>query len=64
MASSCDHVDHVRTQLPYALAAAGASILCGYLPMAAGVPAGASLALGAASLCIMLRFFGRSPDGR
>ncbi|MCP5103902.1 MAG: sodium:proton antiporter, partial [bacterium] len=23
MASACDHIDHVRTQLPYALAAAG-----------------------------------------
>jgi Na+/H+ antiporter NhaC len=23
MASACDHIDHVRTQLPYALLAAG-----------------------------------------
>lgn len=32
MASSCDHVDHVRTQLPYALLAAGAAVIFGYLP--------------------------------
>lgn len=32
MASSCDHVDHVRTQLPYALLAAGAGLVLGYLP--------------------------------
>ncbi len=32
MASSCDHVDHVRTQLPYALLAAGAALVLGYLP--------------------------------
>ena len=32
MASACDHVDHVRTQLPYALLAASAAILVGYLP--------------------------------
>jgi Na+/H+ antiporter NhaC len=27
MASGCDHVDHVRTQLPYALVVAGVSLL-------------------------------------
>ena len=32
MASSCDHIDHVRTQLPYALLAAGTSVIFGYLP--------------------------------
>ncbi len=30
MASACDHVDHVKTQLPYALAAASVA-LAGYL---------------------------------
>jgi len=34
MASSCDHVDHVRTQLPYALLGAGLAIVVGYLPEA------------------------------
>lgn len=33
MASSCDHVDHVRTQLPYSLLAAGAALVFGYLPL-------------------------------
>ena len=33
MASSCDHVDHVRTQLPYALLAAAVALVFGYLPM-------------------------------
>jgi len=33
MASGSDHVDHVRTQLPYALLAAGIACLVGYLPM-------------------------------
>ncbi len=31
MASGCDHVDHVRTQLPYALTSAGAAVGIGYL---------------------------------
>jgi Na+/H+ antiporter NhaC len=31
LASSCNHIDHVRTQLPYALLVAGVSILLGHL---------------------------------
>ena len=36
MATSCDHMDHVRTQLPYALMVGGVSVLCAELPVAAG----------------------------
>ncbi len=36
MATSCDHMDHVRTQLPYALLIGGISLLCAELPVAAG----------------------------
>jgi Na+/H+ antiporter NhaC len=36
MATSCDHMDHVRTQLPYALLVGGVSLACGELPVAAG----------------------------
>ncbi len=36
MASSCDHMDHVRTQLPYALLVGGVSLLCAELPVAGG----------------------------
>ncbi len=34
MAASCDHVDHVRTQLPYALLGAALAVVVGYLPEA------------------------------
>jgi len=64
MASSCDHVDHVRTQLPYALAAAAAAVIFGYVPAAFGVPGAVSLALGAAALAAAVRLFGRSPERR
>ena len=36
MATSCDHVDHVRTQLPYALFIGVVSLCCAELPVAAG----------------------------
>ncbi len=36
MAASCDHMDHVRTQLPYALLVGMVGLLCAELPVAAG----------------------------
>ena len=36
MATSCDHMDHVRTQLPYALLVGLVSLLCAEIPVAAG----------------------------
>jgi Na+/H+ antiporter NhaC len=36
MATSCDHMDHVRTQLPYAVFIGVVSLLCAELPVAAG----------------------------
>jgi len=38
LASQCDHVDHVRTQAPYALVAGGVAIVGGLLPVGFGVP--------------------------
>ena len=36
-ASGCDHVAHVRTQMPYALLVAGISVICGTIPIGFGV---------------------------
>jgi Na+/H+ antiporter NhaC len=38
MASGCDHIDHVRTQLPYALFTGGVALLLGLLPIGLGLP--------------------------
>ena len=35
--SGCNHIEHVRTQMPYALLVAAVSILAGYIPAALGV---------------------------
>jgi len=37
IASSCNLIDHVRTQLPYSLFVAGLALLCAYLPSALGL---------------------------
>ena len=38
MASGSDHIDHVRTQLPYAVTIGLISVLCGYYLVGLGVP--------------------------
>jgi Na+/H+ antiporter NhaC len=63
MASGCDHVDHVRTQLPYALLAAVVAVLVGYLAYAAtGVPAWILLVVGIAVVAVWIRVVGRTPN--
>ena len=61
MASACDHVDHVRTQLPYALTVAVVGMAAGDLPTAFGMPPWISYVLGGTVLFLVLRFVGR-PD--
>jgi len=62
MASGADHVDHVRTQLPYALAVGAVSIVFGYLLLAAGLPPVLSLASGTAAMILLVRVAGRPVD--
>jgi Na+/H+ antiporter NhaC len=60
MASACDHIDHVRTQLPYALLAAVVAMLVGDLPTALwGVNPLISITLGLIIIFLVLRFVGR-----
>lgn len=60
MASSCDHVDHVRTQLPYALAVGLVSLVCGEIATGLGLyGAPVALLIGAAALYGIVRFVGR-----
>lgn len=59
MASGCDHIDHVRTQLPYALTVALVALILGYLPSGFGISPFISLALCAVVLTLLLRFAGK-----
>jgi Na+/H+ antiporter NhaC len=60
MASACDHIDHVRTQLPYALLAAGVAMLVGDLPTALfGMNPVISIVLGLVLMYGFLMVFGR-----
>lgn len=63
MASGCDHIDHVRTQIPYAMTVGFVALLLGTLPTGFGFPWWASLLLGLAVLTLGLWKFGKHlPD--
>jgi Na+/H+ antiporter NhaC len=59
MASGCDHIDHVNTQLPYALAVGAAAVLLGTLPAGFGVPWWICLIVGILALLGVLYFVGK-----
>jgi Na+/H+ antiporter NhaC len=62
-ACASDHVDHVRTQMPYALLAMGVAIVCGYLPVTyLGLSPWLCLPAGAIALYAALRLFGERAD--
>nr|WP_298522640.1 Na+/H+ antiporter NhaC family protein [uncultured Halomonas sp.] len=61
LASKCDHIDHVRTQIPYAVVVGVVAIL-GLVAAGFAVPWWLVLAIGAAVLFATLRFFGRRVD--
>ena len=59
MASSCNHMDHVSTQLHYALFVGVVAILFGFLPAAFGVPVYILLPLGLLVVYLVIRFYGK-----
>ncbi len=59
MASSCNHMDHVSTQLYYALFVGVVAILFGFLPAAFGVPVYILLPLGLLVVYLVIRFYGK-----
>jgi len=62
MASGCDHVEHVRTQLPYALSVGTVAILFGTLPAGFGLPWWVGLLIGAGLLYGLLQVVGTPVD--
>jgi len=59
LASGSDHMDHVRTQLPYALTVAVVAIVLGDIPTAFGLSPWIALVLGVGVLYGILRLLGR-----
>ena len=62
LSSGCNHLDHIRTQLPYAITVMLAAALFGYLGHAVGVPLVACYGLALATLMGILWVLGKNPD--
>ena len=62
IASASDHVDHTRTQIPYALLCGGIAIGFGTIPGGLGVPIWVNLTLGVVALIILVRILGKPLD--
>jgi len=58
MASGCDHIEHVRTQLPYAMSVGLVAVLFGTLPAGFGMPWWMGLLLGGGLLFGLLYLVG------
>lgn len=61
-ASGCDHIAHVRTQMPYALLVGGVSIACGTMPIGLGVPVALTHLAGIAAMVTLLWVIGKKVE--
>lgn len=59
MASGCDHIAHVRTQIPYALTVGIAALVIGFIPAGLGFNPFISIGIAIASLYLFVRFVGK-----
>ena len=59
MGAGCNHIDHVQTQMPYALAVCAISIFAGYFPVALGLSIWIVLPLGLLVTALVVRFIGQ-----
>ena len=59
VASGCDHIEHVRTQLPYALLVGVVALALGTIPGGFGLSPWISIVAGVVVLATVLRTFGR-----
>jgi Na+/H+ antiporter NhaC len=62
MASGCDHIAHVRTQIPYALGVGVLGMLVGDIPTAYGVSPWLSIGVGAIVMVAVVRWLGKRDD--
>ncbi len=64
LASNCHHIEHVRTQLPYAVVVALVAIVTGIIPAGFGMHWGISMLTGIAGLWFILRVFGKQTESK
>lgn len=59
MGAGCNHLDHVKTQIPYALSVAAITVIFGYLPVGLGLPIYIVLPISISAVYGLLILFGK-----
>ena len=63
MSAASDHIDHVKTQIPYSVTVAIIAVVVGYLPAALiGINPMISLIIGYALAFVVIKFFGKEVE--
>jgi len=62
LASSCNHIEHVRTQLPYSLTVGAVAITVGTLPSAYGISSWILFPVGMIILFVIIKIFGKKSE--
>ncbi|MDO5814818.1 MAG: Na+/H+ antiporter NhaC family protein [Methanobrevibacter sp.] len=62
MGTSCNHIDHVQTQIYYAIFVALVAIFIGYIPAGLGIPWYISIPIGIVVMFVGLRILGEKVD--
>lgn len=60
MGAGCDHIEHVRTQMPYAIFVAAITIVFGYIPVGLGLPVYIVLPIAFVAMFIGIQILGKS----
>lgn len=59
LATSCNHINHVQTQMPYALTVGAISLFIGIIPGALGVPSYITIPAGIGMAYLVVQFVGK-----
>lgn len=62
MSAKCDHMEHVRTQIPYALFICAISLITGYIPVSLGLSVWIVLPLNCILIAFLLRIIGKKVE--
>ncbi len=62
MGTACDHIDHVKTQMLYAVVVALVSVVFGFIPAGLGVSPFITLPIGVVAMAVILMVFGKKVE--
>ena len=62
MGAGCDHIEHVRTQIPYSLFIAAITIVFGYIPAGFGLPVYVVLPIALVAVFVGVQILGKSVE--